>query len=606
MHLSHTLRPKALKPALLLALALTASGHAPARAAEPRAPLALHAAQAPALRGARALGRLAPGTPLHLALTLPLRNQAALEDLLRRQYTPGDALYGRFVTSDEFVQRFGPTEEDYKAVAAWARAQGLTVTGTHPSRTVLDIAGTSAQVEAAFAVQMSHYRTTDGRIVYANDVTPRIARSVAARLAGVAGLSDISHLRPHFHRAQPWSMTLRPRVPVGGGGTGIGSGPAGGLSPNDVKLAYSLNTITPLYGSSTTGTTTGTTTLLDGTGQTLGLFELDSFAQTDINLFISQFSLPAVPYQAAVGTAAAVFGTVQPVAVDNFVTTSTTGAGQDEVTLDIDMMLALAPKATAIYSYEGSQGTVAAPTPTVVVDIFTRMADDTALDGSGKPLVQVISTSWGQPEQDEDPTIIAAEDAIFQKMAAQGQSIFSATGDQGAYDGYPKRPTSVEVDSPASDPFVTAVGGTTLSYSKPTTSAAGVTTPGSYVSETVWKTGTANNATGPEGGGGGISADWPTPSYQLGLGTDPKQRNIPDVALDANPATGYDIYLGGTAVTVGGTSAAAPLWAAFTALVNQQRGLNGLTTTLGFANPTPLQPRPRHRLQHDLPRHHDR
>jgi len=612
MHLSHNLRlsalKPALKPALLLALTLTAFG--PARAAEPRLSLALHAAQTPSLRGARALGRLAPDTPIRFALTLPLRNRAALGDLLRRQYTPGDALYGQFLTSEEFTQRFGPTEEDYQAVAAWARAQGLTVTATHDSRTLLDVAGSTAQVEAAFAVRMNRYQTRDGRVVFANSGAPRVARSVAARLAGVAGLSDVSRMLPHYHGRAPWSMTLRPKLPVGGGGGG--TGPAGGLAPNDVKYAYGLSTVAPLYGiagttttTTGTGTTTGTATPLDGTGQRIGLFELDGFAASDIQLFVTKYSLPTIvgtgatlPAPGAASTAAV--GSVFAVPVDSFtgVIVDPTG-GQPEVTLDIDMALALAPDAS-VYSYEGTQGvttttgTVTRPGNTAVgIDIFTRMANDLAPDGSGRPLLQVISTSWGLPERDEDPAILTAENMIFQKMAAQGQSLFSATGDFGAYDEY--SPTTalltgsigpISVDSPASDPYITAVGGTTLGYAKPAVDkTTGLTGAGSYVSEAAWSTGTVNNPAGPEGGGGGPSALWSKPTYQVGLGASASNRDIPDVSLNADPNTGYDIYIQGAVATVGGTSAAAPLWAGFTALVNQQRGLNGLAAPLGFANP---------------------
>jgi subtilase family serine protease len=580
MHLFHNPRLAALKPALLLALLLAAFCSPPARAAEPRVSLARHAAQTPALRGARLLGRLAADTPLHFALTLPLRHQAALDTLLRRQYTPGDALYGHFVTSDEFVEQFGPTEEDYQAVAAWAQSQGLVVTGTHAGRTVLDVAGTARQVETAFAIRMNHYQAPDGRVVFANSGAPRVARSVAARLAGVAGLSDISRMRPHFHRLTPRIMGMRPSIPVGGG-TGVGSGPAGGLTPNDIKYAYGLSAITPLFGSAA-GTTTGTATLLDGKGQTIGVFELDGYNYTDIDKYISTFSLPAIPGKT--GTTTQNPTTVQAVLVDNFNGSPLTLGGQEEVTLDIDMALALAPNAATIYSYEGNQGTTAATAnSTVVIDIFQKMADDKAPNGSGKPLLQVISTSWGLAEQDEDPAIRNAENIIFQKMAAQGQSLFSATGDFGAFDGYPKR-LGPEVDSPASQPFVTAVGGTTLNYSKPGTNATtGVTSVGSYVSESAWKVGTINNPTGPEGGGGGSSVVWPKPSYQLGLGASGSSRDIPDVSLNAG--TGYDIYVNGSVGTFVGTSASAPLWAGFAALVNQQRGLNGLATTLGFANP---------------------
>lgn len=583
MHLFPNPRFAALTPALLLALLLTAFGPAPARAAEPRVSLSLHAAQARALRGARLMDRLAPTTPLRFALTLPLRNQAELNTLLRRQYTPGDPLYGHFLTSDQFVARFGPTEEDYRAVAAWAQSQGLTVTGTHSGRTTLDVAGSAAQVESAFSIRMNHYQIADGRVVFANSGAPRVPLSVAARLAGVAGLSNLGRLHPYAHRLQAGALGLRPRLPVSGG-----TGPAGGLAPNDIKYAYDLGGVTPLYGSA--AATTGTTTLLDGKGQTVGLFELDSFAQSDINLFISQYSLPSIPYQAATATAGAVLGTVRPVSVDGFNLASTTGDGPDEVTLDIDMVLALAPNVAAVYSYEGNQGTTTASSTAVSLDIFQRMADDTAPDGSGKPLLQVISNSWGGPEDLADPALLAGENTIFQKMAAQGQTVFSATGDFGAYDDY--NPTTkilgrVSVDDPGSQPFLTAVGGTTLSYSKPTTSTTnGALIPGSYVSESAWKTGTVNNTTGPEGGGGGTSGVWPKPSYQEGLGASATNRDLPDVALNADPNTGYDIYYNGVAVTYGGTSAAAPLWAGFAALVNEQRGLNGLAATLGFANPT--------------------
>ena len=607
MHLSHNSRfsalKPALKPALLLALTLTAFG--PARAAEPRVSLALHAAQTPALRGARALGRLAPDTPLHFALTLPLRNQAALDDLLRRQYTPGDALYGQFLTSEEFTRKFGPTQEDYRAVAEWAQAQGLTITGAHDSRTLLDVAGSAAQVETAFAIRMNRYQTTDGRVVFANSGAPRVARSVAARLAGVAGLSDISRIRPHYHGRAPWSMILRPKLPVGVGGGG--TGPAGGLAPNDVKYAYGLSTVAPLYGiaGTTTTGTAGTATPLDGTGQRIGLFELDGFAASDIQLFVSKFSLPTVVGTGATlpapgtGSTAAV-GNVFAIPVDSFsgAIVDPTG-GQPEVTLDIDMALALAPNAS-VYSYEGDQGvttttgTVTRPGNTTIgLDIFTRMANDLAPDGSGKPLLQVISTSWGLPERFEDPTILIAENVIFQKMAAQGQSLFAATGDFGAYDEYDPAVAlltgslgRISVDSPASGPYVTAVGGTTLSYAKPALDkTTGLTGPGSYVSETAWSTGTINNPNGPEGTGGGPSERWLKPPYQIGLGASATARDIPDVSLNCDPATGYDIYVQGKVQTTGGTSAAAPLWASFTVLVNQQRGLNGLATPLGFANP---------------------
>ena len=264
--------------------------------------------------------------------------------------------------------------------------------------------------------------------------------------------------------------------------------------------------------------------------------------------------------------------------------------GQGEVTLDIDMVLALAPNVKTVYVYEGNQATTTTTTVTtgstsVAVDMFQRMADDTGTDGT--PLLKVISNSWGSPEKLVDAATRDAENAAFQQMAAQGQSIFSASGDFGAYDNYdpttPTIPGSLSVDNPASQPFMTGVGGTTLSYNKPTAATTAVAAlPGRYVGETVWSAGSQTN--NPEGGGGGPSYIWSKPAYQQGLGLDPQFRDVPDVALDADPNTGYDIYLAGKVQTTGGTSAAAPLWAGFFALINQQRTTNGLGT-VGFANP---------------------
>ena len=432
---------------------------------------------------------------------------------------------------------------------------------------------------------MGHYRLPSGRLVFANSAAPRLPRSIASRLAGVVGLNNLAQMRPHLAR-----MRSHAPVPVGGGGS-IGSGPLGGLSPNDIKYAYSLDSITPLYGT-TTPVPAGA---LDGTGQSIGLFELDGYAPADIAQYAAQFSLPAV----LTGAAASV--TVTPILLGGFSGTpiATPGqGGQTEVTLDIDMALALAPAATGIYVYEDDQ-TV---DPVAPITIFTRMANDIAPGGT-KPLLQVISCSWGLAEELETPDIIQAENTLFQKMAAQGQSVFCASGDYGAYDLYdPTLPalTSPAVDNPSSQPFATGVGGTTLSYAKPspatgtgTGTGTGVgagtgtgtgtgTTTGKYIGEIVWSAGTAS--INPEGSGGGISSIWPKPNYQLGAGASPTRRDVPDVALNADPNVGYSIFVGGAAEVVGGTSAAAPLWAAYTSLINEQRGVNGLGS-LGFLNP---------------------
>ena len=583
----------------LALLSLLGPGAARAAAPEPRVALAGNASPSPRLHQAHFLGRLDAAATLQAGLVLPVRNQSQLAELLRRQYTPGDPLFHHFLSPRDFTAQFGPTPEDYAAVAAYARAQGLSVTGTSAGRTLLNVSGPSAKIEAAFGVQMSRYRLPDGRVVFANSAAPTLPRSVAVRVAGVAGLDNIALMHPHLRYMQPNNINsnnMNPNapVPITGSGGGIGSGPLGGLSPNDIKYAYGLSAISPLYGTTTPTVTTGTAPL-DGTGQNIGLFELDGYNPADIALYTGQFALPTVL------TGATAPLTNIPLGGFNEAPIPLLGvSGQTEVELDIDMVLALAPAATGVYVYEADQ-TV---DPTAPLTIFTRMANDLNPANTAAPLVQVVSCSWGLAETLEDPAIISGENTLFQQMAAQGQSLFCSSGDNGAYDLYtPSTATGTittipqvtppEVDNPASQPYATGVGGTTLNYVKPATNmTTGVATAGTYVSETTWSAGTP--IVSPEGSGGGISSIWSKPTYQLGVGASPTERDVPDVSLNADPNTGYTVYapapgaaVGTKAVAqvVGGTSAAAPLWAAFAALINQQRTANGLTTSVGFLNP---------------------
>ncbi len=565
---------------VLLTLFLSGQTAHPARAAEPRIAVEKSAAAIPALRGAHLLGRLAPAQTLTVGLTLPLRNQSRLDTLLRRVYTRGDALYGKFLSPAEFDAQFAPTAADYTAVADFARSQGLAVGGAETGRTLLTVSGPVSAVETAFGVTLGRYRMRDGRTVYANALAPRLPRNIAVRVAGVAGLSNLSRMRPQGRRLLSTNQVgARASAPLPGT-TAIGSGPNGGLAPNDIKYAYSLDTLTALYpGTATpTGTAgTATTTPLDGTGQTVGLLELDSYDPKDIALYVNQFSLPTVLTATATTPSA-----LQNVLVGGYDGKVINRSGQGEVTLDIDMVLALAPSLTTLYVYQANQVT----NTNAALSIFNRMASDTGADG--KPLLKVISCSWGVPELEEDPAIRAGENTAFQKMAAQGQSIFCSAGDQGAYDDYAAATPlkySLSVDNPASQPFVTGVGGTTLKYNKPVPTSATVLTakPGQYVSESTWNVSGPTSLAGPEAGGGGTSAVWAKPTYQAGLGSSPTNRDVPDVSLNSNPDSGYDIYVTGKVETDGGTSAAAPLWAAFAALVNQQRTVNGLGS-LGFAN----------------------
>jgi len=496
----------------LLGLSATVALAAPL---PPRTTLAGHLPPAAALAGSRALGRLRAYAPVSLALTLPLRDEAGLNDFLARVSDPADPEFGQYLTPAQFADAYSPTQADYAAVAAYARSQGLSVTGVHPNRLVLDVSGPSAAVEAAFGVSLFQYQAADGRVFQAPDREPTVPAALGDKLLAVVGLENAEVWHSQARLAPDTAFSLPYQI-----GTGIG----GGLTPSDIKTAYNVPT--------------GPT----GSGETLGLFELDGYTPSDIAAYETNFKLPTVP--------------LTNVLVDGG--SGALGSGAAEVTLDIELQIALAPGAAGVIVYEGPN------TTTGVIDTYNKIATDNK--------ATQISTSWGEAEQNETAATRTSEQVAFMQMASQGQTIYAAAGDKGAYD---YRRKTLAVDDPASQPCMCGVGGTSL-----TTNGPG----GAYVSETTWNRGSGS------AGGGGISTVWSIPSYQTSVAGSAASkgsttmRNVPDVSLDADPYTGYAIYYNGGWTIYGGTSCAAPLWAAFTALVNQQRKAAN-KAPLGQANP---------------------
>ena len=491
---------------------------------------------AQAMARALPLGRVAPSQAVALTLTLPLRDQGGLESFLASLYDPTDPLYHHYLVPEEFARRYSPTQQSYDAVAAFARSRGLSVTRTSPNRLVMSVSGSAAAVESAFAVHLGLYRGADGRIFHAPDADPAVPAALIGRLAGIVGLDNSVLMKPLSHRGSPRHATLKPvskhwtLKQAADGPAEIGSDPhGGGLTPSDIKAAYSVDK-----------------TPLTGAGQVMGLYELDGYLPSDIATYTSTYSLQAVP--------------LTNILIDGF--DGSAGGSKDEVTLDIEVMNALAPGASKILVYEAQNGGPG------VVDLYHKIADDN--------LAKEISVSWGVAESQDSADEKNSENAAFMQMATQGQSVFIASGDSGAYADN----VSIGVGDPASQPYITSVGGTALATNGP---------GGSYASETTWGSpspiGAGTNGTKTGGGGGGISIIWPLPDYQKGVGQSSTLRNVPDVSLDADPNnSGYSIYTGGNWVIYGGTSVAAPLWAAFTALANQQRAKNG-DKLIGFANP---------------------
>jgi hypothetical protein len=279
---------------------------------------------------------------------------------------------------------------------------------------------------------------------------------------------------------------------------------------------------------------------LNGAGQSVALVEFDTYYPGDVNKYFTLSSAGLL------GSAVKVV----PIGIDESTNTAP-GPGNGEVSLDIDMAISMAPGLANVYVYEGPNNSVAPD------DLFTRLASDN--------LAQQVSSSWSGFS---DSIVRQA----FQEFAAQGQTFFIAAGDSGAYVN-----SQNPVEPPVDDPLVTSVGGTTLNTTSPR---------GPWSSETVWNwfsTGEGTNA-----GSGGISPTYAIPTWQQGIDMSANQgsttsRNFPDVALTADKIFIYDNN--GVGQGIGGTSAAAPLWAGFMALVNQQNAAVG-NPPVGYFNPT--------------------
>jgi kumamolisin len=452
---------------------------------------------------------------------LPLRNKEALEMLVERIHDPMDHQnYGNFLSSEEFIKRFAPTQEDYEYVVAYAKSLGLTVTGTHSNRTLVNVSGPAGQIEKAFNLRLHHYKKQNGRTFYAPNDNPEVPVAIASIIHGIVGLDNHAVRHTYNRRKQ---MTEGVKISRASSNTSP-SGPGGGYAPNDLLTAYNLSGVSA-----------------NGSNQIIALFELAAYRASDIHEYTNYFGLPQAK-------------------LNNILVDGGSGSGIDaEVTLDIQLALALAPE-SQIYIYEGPNSDQG------VLDTYNRIATDN--------VAKQVSTSWGMGENLSSVQYLQAENAIFLQMAAHGQTIYAAAGDSGAYDDYPANGSlALVVDDPASQPYVVGVGGTRLTVNSGT---------GAYKSEKVWNDGLGNGA-----GGGGVSSIWPIPSWQKNISTtfSKTSRNVPDVSLNADEDTGYSIFFDGQWTIFGGTSCAAPLWAAFTARVNQER-LALQKPVLGFANPS--------------------
>jgi subtilase family serine protease len=523
--------------------------------------------------GARALGALPAGTQLQLTVALRPQDPSGLQTFATDVSTPGSPLFRHYLTVSEFASRFGATDQQVAAVEASLRADGLTVGSVPANNLTVPVTGTAAQVEKAFSVSLAQVKLAGGRTAYANAEAPAVQSTISPYVQGVVGLDNLG-----TYQSQGLSRTsakagrlARPRaIPhaATGGPTPCSAATAvaqnnGGYTADVIAQAYQFQNY--YLGGDT------------GAGQTVALFELQPYDPTDI-----------AQYQLCYGTHVPITN----VDVDGGPGPYTPGKSDDgEAALDLEQVIGLAPGAS-IQVYEGPNSSAGA------LDTLSKIVTTDQ--------AKVVSSSFGICEALAGGTSMNSENNLYSEAAAQGQSYFVASGDQGSASCSANQPTntSLSVLDPAAQPFVTGVGGSSLYASVNGKNV--FFQPGDTPIESVWNDGSTQNAQGQavaHATTGGLSSQWPMPSYQSGsaasLGVINANshngpcgaalcRETPDVSADGDAATGYAVFANGNSnggwTIIGGTSAASPLWAAFTALANASSTCRG--TTLGFENPS--------------------
>jgi len=489
---------------------------------------------------------------VQLGIGLPARDprndsppMPLLNDFITQVSTPGNSLYHHYLTPAQFASTYGAPASDYNNLVAWAQNSGLTVMTSPNTTLVLDVSGPVSAVQQALFANLNYYRRPDGSLFYAVDREPSLnPPSLTAGVLRISGLDS--------------AFVPVPTNP----GSDMASG--GGLSAGDLRNAY-----------------VPCAPQLKGQGQTVALLSLAGFNGGDIAAYQGANNIPAnPPVLVNLHCVGSVFQCFRGIAGSG-----TAGNPDFETTQDIEMVNALAP-AAQVAVFEGPQngtivpgcniGTLSCNTAGTTNDIFWAMTDSNSQWGpSGLP--QQISTSY----------LFDADDntrQVFAKMAAQGQTLFVTSGDEGAYglaDGWTLDATL---------PYVTVVGGTALTMQG---TGGGVCNAGasscSYSSESVWN---VSNCTGNCASGGGIFNlplfPPPIPTWQQGLATAANLGSTttlmaPDVSAAAQNIAVF--YATTMTQNGGGTSSAAPLWAGYAALANEHIADTQLTGPLGFATP---------------------
>jgi subtilase family serine protease len=545
---------------------------------------------------------------MSVEVVLAAQHQAQMNAQLANLYNPSSKSYQHWLAKGQFNARFAPTAAAQAAVASYLRGAGLRVT-TSGSPFLVRATGSSQQVSSAFRTTLSTYRDSRGITYYSNSSAVHLPSTMAGDVAGVVGLTNT--VRAHSMAQRAVGVT-RP------------AGKSNGASPscetpyvtveqlvnainNGVNFPYGYgggpgcNGLTPsqdnsIYGAPRVGSRG------KGAGVNEAVFELSAYQESDIATWTRQFYGPR--YHAPLKNVLTDGGPLNPICPtgDTCPPEFNGYSGDIEVDADIQMQLAIAPDVRHLTVYMAPNDF----TGQTELDQYTTIADDDAAD--------VVSSSWGVCENDVTAAYAQAENTVFEQMALQGQSLFSSSGDTGAFgcirsDGT----TIVNAGDPSSQPWVTSVGGTSLETDNPGTNPH----PGyPHGVETVWNVNNlCNSGPGVAGitgfdwcaatgaGGGGSSQWWGRPFYQHGPGiTNPYTtygngttqcalakvgkpcREVPDISANADEYTPYAEYCTGNANTpfstcatfsgaqtppgwfgIGGTSLSSPLWSAIIA-----------------------------------------
>jgi uncharacterized protein (TIGR03437 family) len=473
--------------------------------------------------------------------------QAALAQLLAEQQDPSSPNYHKWLTPEQFADRFGASQTDIGKITGWLRNQNLNVISVARGRDAISVSGTAAAVENAFRVEIHRY-VVNGESHFANATEPSVPAAFDSVIGGIRGLNNF-RLRPASRSRVILPGVNKPQYTSSGCGGHC-------LAPEDIATIYDLK---PLYSSG-----------LNGSGQKLAVVGQSNIVLSDIQEFRTTFNLPAINLQQVL-----VPGSANPGVVSG---------DEGESDLDLELSGAVAPDATIVFVYS--------------TDVETSV--EYAIDQN---LAPVVSMSYGDCEAAYASSDASSMRALAQRANSQGMTWLAASGDNGATDcygdGFPGANSMASVDMPASIPEVTGIGGTEFNegsgnYWNAANDANGGSAI-SYIPEIAWNDTSIDGS--PSASGGGPSTYFSKPSWQTGDNVpNDNARDVPDIAISASADhDGYIIYSSdgcgrGRAVTtceqiVGGTSVGPPQTAGLLTLLNQRLANSGATPGLGNINP---------------------